>query len=279
MSIELPEAHILAQQMNKELRGKHVKSYHLQDYERLQKIGFMNKDIKSFDQLVNGNIESVESRGSVMRVKLDNGMNLLLAPEYGGRVTYHKSKDTVPSKFHLRVDFTDSTILAVRLTGMGLIYALKDGELERSYLYKRDFTSEVPSPINDKEFTFERFSKLLAGRKEIIKSLLVGKDAIVVGLGNSAYQDIIYRARIHPKKKAPELSEDQKRALYDAIKLMLQERIRLGGKDQFFDLYGKQGGYKPAMGSHVKTCPVCGTSIEKLSIGGGHTYFCPKCQK
>ena len=112
------------------------------------------------------------------------------------------------------------------------------------------------------------------------KSVLVGKDAVVVGLSNSAFQDIIYRAMLHPKRKASELSEDERRALYDAIRLVLQERIRLNGKDQFHDLYGNQGGYTPAMGPNMKqeTCPVCGTTIEKLSVGGGHVYLCPHCQ-
>jgi len=279
MSIELPEAQILAKQMDKELRGKRVKSCRLQDYAKLQKIGFVNKDIKAFDQLVNGRIESVTSRGNVIRVKLDNRMNLLLAPEYGGRITYHADDKTAPDKSHIRIDFTEGTVLAVRLTGMGIIHALKDNELERSYVYKRDFLSQAPSPTDDKEFTFERFLALLADRKEMMKSLLVGKEAIVVGLGNSAYQDIIYRARIHPKKKASELSEEEKRALYDSIKLVVKERIKLGGKDKFADLYGKQGSYTAKMGSHIKACSTCGTPIEKLSLGGGQTYFCPKCQR
>ena len=89
MSIELPEAKIFAEQMDQALRGKCVKSCQLQDCERLQKIGMLNKDITSFDQLVNGKIESVISRGNAIRVKLDNGMNLLLAPEYGGKILYH----------------------------------------------------------------------------------------------------------------------------------------------------------------------------------------------
>jgi len=244
-----------------------------------KKIGFLNKDLKSFNQLVNGKIELVKSRGNVILVKLDNGMNLLLGPEYGGIILYHMSEDTVPKNHHLRVDFTDNTVLTVRLTGMGCIYALKDNELEQNYLYRRDF-SNIISPVDDEEFTFERFSKLLANNK-MLKSVLVGKDAVVVGLSNSAYQDIIYRARLHPKRRASDLSEDEKLALYNAIKLVLKELIRLGGKDQFVDLYGKQGGYTPAMGSNMKqqTCKVCGTPIEKLSIGGGDTYFCPKCQK
>ena len=280
MSIELPEAKILAEQMNKELRGRCIKSYHLQDYERLQKIGMMDKDTKSFDQLVNRKIESAISRGNVIRVKLNNGMNLILGPEYGGEIFYHTSEKTVSSKFHLKIDFIDNSALTVRLTSMGLINAVKDSELERSYVYRRDFNPGVISPIDDKEFTFERFSKLLVDNNRALKSVLVGKDAVVVGLSNSAFQDIIYRAKLHPKRKASELDENERRALYDAIRLVLQERIRLNGKDQFYDLYGNQGGYVPAMGPNMKQqkCPVCGTTIEKLSVGGGHVYFCPKCQ-
>ena len=280
MSIELPEAKILAEQMDKELKGNRIKSYHLQDYERLQRIGMMDKDTKSFDQLVNRKIESVISRGNAIRLKLSNGMNLILAPEYGGEIFYHTSVKTVSSKFHLKIDFVDDSALTVRLTSMGLINAMKDSELEWSYVYRRDFNPDVISPIDDKEFTFERFSKLLADNDRALKSVLVGKDAVVVGLSNSAFQDIIYRAKLNPKRKTSELNEDERKALYDAIRLVLQERIRLNGKDQFYDLYGNQGGYVPAMGPNVKQqkCPVCGTTIEKLSVGGGHVYFCPKCQ-
>jgi formamidopyrimidine-DNA glycosylase len=162
---------------------------------------------------------------------------------------------------------------------MGGIYVLKDSDLMNSYVFKRDFNPEILSLI-DKEFTFECFSKLLANNSRALKSVLVGKDAVVVGLSNSAFQDIIYRARLHPKRKASELDKDERKALYDAIRLVLRERIRLNGKNQFFDLYKKQGGYTPAMGPHMKNqnCPVCGTLIEQLSIGGGQVFLCPKCQ-
>jgi formamidopyrimidine-DNA glycosylase len=279
MSIELPEAKILAEQMNKALASKHIKTYHLKDYERLQRIGFLNKDTKSFNQLVNGEVESVISRGNTICVKLNNGMNLILNPEYGGEIFYHTRETAIPRKFHLRVDFTDGTVLTVRLTSMGGIYVSKDSDLMRSYIFKRDFNPEVLSPT-DEEFTFERFSKLCADNNRALKSVLVGKDAIIVGLSNSAFQDIIYRARLHPKRKASELNMDENRALYDAIRLVLQERIRLNGKNEFLDLYGNRGGYMPAMGPNMKqqNCPVCGATIEKLSIGGGHVFLCSKCQ-
>ncbi len=278
MSIELPEAKILAEQMNQKLRGKHVKSCLVKDCERLQRIGMMDKDLTVFNQLVDGKIEAVTSRGNVICAKFDNGTTLILGPEYGGEISYHKDTQTVP-KFHLRIDFSDGTLLTVRLTSMGVIQALKDDELERSYVYKRDFDSKKLSPI-DEEFTFQNFSKRMADHNKMLKSVLVGKDAIIVGISNSTFQDILYRARIHPKRKASDLNPEEKRSLYDAVMLVLKERIRLKGKNQFHDLYGKQGSYTPPMGPNMKqqTCPECGTPIEKLSLGGGHVYLCPNCQ-
>jgi len=278
MSVELPEAKILAEQINHELRGKHVKSFLVKDCERLQRIGMMDKDLTSFNQLVDGKIETVASRGNVIRVKFDNGANLILGPEYGGEIFYHTDSKNVP-RFHLRVDFSDGTVLTVRLTSMGVIQVLKDEELERSYVYKRDFDSAKLSPT-DEEFTFERFSKRMADHNKMLKAVLVGKDAILVGVSNSTFQDILYRARLHPKRKASELTTEEKRSLHDAIRFVLKERIRLNGKDRFHDLYGKQGCYTPAMGPNMKqqTCPECGASIEKLSLGGGRVYLCPNCQ-
>ena len=279
MSIELPEAKILAEQMNGALKGKRVKSYHLRDCERLQKVGFINRDIKAFDQLVNRRVESVTSRGNAIRVELDEGTNIILFPEYGGEVFYHTSEATVPEKFHLKIDFCDKTALTVRLTSMGGFQVLKDSELKSSYVFKRDFNPEMLSPI-DEDFTFERFSKLLAKNNKALKSVLVGKDAVVVGLSNSAFQDIIYRAKLHPKRKTSELKLDEQKALLKAVKFVLQERIRLNGKNRFFDLHRNQGRYTPAMGPNMRKqkCPGCGTPIEELSLGGGKVFVCSKCQ-
>lgn len=279
MSIELSEAHILSTQMNKQLLGKQIKTCQLENYEKLQKIGMINKDLSAFNRLTNRKITSVTSRGNTILIKLDANMNLLIGPEYGGKILYHTKKDTIPSKLHLLLEFTDATTLTVTLTGMGIIEALNNDELEHSYLYKRDF-SKVTSPLDNSAFTFERFSHELASKNVNIKQALVGKDAVIVGFSNSAYQDAIYRARVHPKRKANSLNETEKHALYDSIRFLIQERLKLGGKNQFTDLYGKQGCYIPRMGPNMKeqACPRCDTKIENLSLGGGQTYFCPKCQ-
>lgn len=279
MSVELPEASILAEQLNKELPGKRIAACNLRDCERMQKIEFINKDLRDYDRLIDGVIEYAASRGNTILVKLDNGMNLLIGPEYGGKVLYHASPEDVPEKYHLRVNFKDDTALTVRLTSMGFISAVDDGGLEDSYLYRRDFSDKV-SPL-DPGFTFEKFTELVSDRSRQLKQVLVGKDAVLVGLSNSAFQDVIYRAGLHPKRRASELSDDERRALFDAINQLIVERLRLGGKDKFQDIYGRQGRYKPAMGPNMKgqDCPTCGTPIERISHGGGQVYLCPECQK
>lgn len=279
MSIELPEAKILAEQMNRELRGKSIKNYVLRDYERLQRIGFINKDVRSFDQLLNRKIVSVVSRGNAIRVKLEGKLNIILSPEYGGEVFYHSRRSPLPDKFHLRMDFSDESILTVRLMSMGGIHVFKDDELASSYMFRRDFNPEILSPT-DEAFTFEKFSDHVHENSRALKSVLVGKDAVLVGLSNSAFQDIIYRARLHPKRKASELNPVEQRTLFDAIKFVIQERIRLNGKDQFSDLYQKHGRYVPAMGPNMRKrkCLACRTLIEELSLGGGKVFVCPNCQ-
>jgi formamidopyrimidine-DNA glycosylase len=279
VSIELTEIQILSEQMRKELNGKTIQTYELQNCQNLQKIGCVNRDASVFSKLVGGKIASIASRGNVIVIKLANGWNLVLAPEYGGSVLLHKNVNELPLKFHLKLGFQDGAVLTVSLTGLGCIQAVSEEDLETNYLYRRDF-SKIVSPL-DKEFTLERFISDLDKKSANIKEALVGKNAVIVGLSNSAFQDVIYRAKIHPKRNTASLTIQEKTALYNAITALIKERLSSGGKNQFTDLYGKQGTYTPLMGPNMKdqNCPVCNSKIEKISHGGGQIYMCPTCQK
>jgi hypothetical protein len=90
LSVELPEAHILAAQMNKELQEKEVAACQLKNCTNYQHLGFINTYLSDFDRLVTHKIEGVTSRGNTIRVKLDGNMNLILAPEYGGIILIHQ---------------------------------------------------------------------------------------------------------------------------------------------------------------------------------------------
>lgn len=279
MSIELPEATILAAQMDKELQGKRIESCNIEDYERMQKVGFINEDIDDFHRVIGGLIQSVTSKGNLIQLKLDNGMNLLLGPEYGGKFFYHRTEQDIPKKTHICIRFEDKTYFSGRQTNMGMIIAIHEDQLQQNFLYRREH-SGAPSPL-DEEFTCDRFSELIKDKTRQIKSVLVGKDAVLIGLSNSAFQDVIYRAKIHPKRRASDLDENERKTLFEAINALVKERIDLGGKNKFLNLYGDPGRYIPVMGPNMKEkqCPECATTIEKMAIGGGHVFFCPECQR
>ncbi|MFW9811673.1 MAG: DNA-formamidopyrimidine glycosylase family protein [Candidatus Thorarchaeota archaeon] len=280
MSVELPEAQILAEQMTSSLLDKKIKSYNVQDSVKLQKIGFMNKKLKDYARLVDCKIKSIEHRGNVIRIQMNKKMNLVLCPDYGAQILYHKDAETLPKKHHLKLEFTDGTFLTIRQTGMGLVYAATDQEVKELYVIKRDF-SDIPSPVGEHDFTFEKFSELLDAKGQNIKAAIVGKTALVVGLSNAAFQEIIYKAGIHPKRNTKTLTDDEKHDVYDAMKQILNERINYGGKDNWVNLYGEHGRHIPVMGPNMKDkeCPACGAAIEKIAHGGGSVYFCPRCQR
>jgi len=280
MSVELPEALVLAEQLTISILEKNIKQYDIQDSQRLQKIGFMNKDLKDYDRLLGCKVKSISQRGNTIRIQMSKKMNIVMCPDYGASILYHESDESLPKKYHFKVEFSDGTYLTVRQTGMGLIYSATDTEFADLYVVKRDF-SETPSPVGEQEFTFDHFSELLDAKGQNIKAAIVGKTAIVVGLSNAAFQEIIYKAGIHPKRNTSSFTSDEKRNVYDAMKEILNARICSGGKDNWLNLYGEPGRHTPVMGPNMKDkdCPACGSLIEKIAHGGGHVYFCPRCQK
>jgi len=280
VSVELPETLILAEQMTNTILEKKIKSCDVKDSAKLQKIGFMNKKLKDYERLVGCKIKSITHRGNVIRIQLNQKMNIVLCPDYGANILFHNNEETLPKKHHLKVEFTDGTYLTIRQTGMGLVYSATDQEVKDLYVIKRDF-SDTPSPVGEHDFTFERFAELLDAKGQNIKAAIVGKTAVVVGLSNAAFQEIIYKAGIHPKRSTSTLSDAEKNDLYDSMKQILNSRICSGGKDNWVDLYGTPGRHTPVMGPNMKdkSCPQCNAAIEKISHGGGQIYLCPRCQR
>ena len=277
MSIEAPEAHILGRQLDESIRGKLVKQVDVRDYEKMQRVGFIEKDLNSYQRLVGETVDGVSSRGNTILVKHSNEVNLVIGPEYGGKLRLLKPGKR-SDKYHLKVSYSDGYILTVRLLSMGMINVVGRNELLLNYLYKRDFTGKLS--LFDDDFDISNFTNTVRSQSKNLKTVLVGKDAVVVGISNSTFQDVLYQAKLDPKRRGSELSQEEAERLYESIKNTLNARLKLGGKVGFSDLYGAEGRYEPMMGPNMKNqfCPRCGSKIEQMSLGGGKIYHCPGCQ-
>lgn len=113
-----------------------------------------------------------------------------------------------------------------------------------------------------------------------VKAFLATEQRIP-GLGNGVLQDILYNARLHPKRKMKDLHKEEIDKLFHAIKTTLLKMIEQGGRDTETDLFGNKGGYITKMSKNTvdKPCPSCNEPIQKENYLGGSIYFCSQCQK
>jgi formamidopyrimidine-DNA glycosylase len=103
----------------------------------------------------------------------------------------------------------------------------------------------------------------------------------VPGLGNGILQDILFNAKMHPKKEVNTLAKIEEEALFNSVKDTISAMAAQGGRDTELNLFGRPGGYKTILCKNTanKPCPICGTAIKKEAYMGGSIYYCDKCQR
>ncbi len=152
----------------------------------------------------------------------------------------------------------------------------------------RDLTEVLPhlgpEPL-DESFTLAVFREKIAGRKGVLKSLLLNQ-AFVAGVGNIYADESLHIARLHPLRTADSLSEEEVARLYHAIRQALGDGLRYQGAS--IDWYRKPDGTRGESQAHLRAyrtradrdnpCPVCGTPISMIRVGQRSTHFCPTCQ-
>jgi formamidopyrimidine-DNA glycosylase len=61
----------------------------------------------------------------------------------------------------------------------------------------------------------------------------------IPGLGNGVLQDILWKSRIHPRRKMADLSDRAIQAMYGAVKSVLAEMAARGGRDTLLPRRGR----------------------------------------
>jgi formamidopyrimidine-DNA glycosylase len=273
---ELPEFATLAKQINATLRGKTIRRGQLGNSPH--KFVWYNRSHDEFERLTAGKvIGEAWAKGKWLFVPLEPGYLMLLG-ECGGKVLYHPEGAKVPKKYHLYLTFDDGSFLTATTQMWGAMELYERGEEQNRQYVKGMKTTPV-----EPEFTFEYFcaliEELVTGKKRSVKALLT-QDQIIPGLGNAIVQDILFRARLHPRHPIAELDAGQRQSLYEAIRGTVGEVMEQGGRYDEWDLYNQRGGYTRVMDKNAvgRPCPECGGAIEKTQYLGGACYFCPNCQ-
>jgi formamidopyrimidine-DNA glycosylase len=273
---ELPEIIHLAEQLRGTIVGRRV--VRVEVATPCPKFLFLSPDMPAFQgALVERRIEDVTPRGRWIFCALDDGQTLLFG-EFGGRLLFHPAGSPVPAKRHWVAEFDDGAKLTLAIQMWGFLGVLTEAEIaQHPYAGTLAFT---PLDASFTEAAFlERLDRHAAGENKPIKAFLTHSPN-VAGIGNGYLQDILFRARLNPKRKVSSLSPDERSALYDALRQTLREAVDLGGRDSERDLFDRPGGYTPLLDGRAagRPCPTCGTPIAKIQYLGGSCYVCPRCQ-
>jgi formamidopyrimidine-DNA glycosylase len=271
--IELPEAIVIARQITETLGGRRVARAVANASPH--KFAWYTGDPAEYNDRLAGKVVGTAA-GVAGSIEIHVG-DMLLA--IGAPIRYHAKDAKRPKKHQLLIEFEDGTAISSSAQMWGGFFCFPAGE--KGGFADYDIAKTRPSPLSD---AFDRayFGSLFnEDTPKLSAKAFLATEQRIPGLGNGVLQDILWTARIHPKRKMGELSDPAIDAMYEAVKHVLAEMTMQGGRDTEKDLFGHPGGYETILSRHTvdTPCPVCGTIIRKESYLGGSIYYCAGCQK
>jgi len=183
-----------------------------------------------------------------------------------------------PKKHQLLLDFNDGSFLTFSASLGGALFLFETDKNGNAIGYEPG-----SSLINSNEFTHDHLLALIDNNKDkvlSVKQLLATKNRIP-SIDNNLLQDILWEARVNPKKKVNALNKNEIQRIFKAIKTVPSAIIAAGGKDIDKDIYGNYGNFHSKVSRNTvgKPCARCGTKIIKEAYLGGSVFYCPTCQE
>ena len=272
---EMPEVEIIRRYLDKMAAGKKIMDLDI----RLPRM-IKWPDTEGFRALVTGRtIKAMNRRGKYLLLELDNGSEVVFHLRMTGRLVYEPTGKTSDS--HARVIFHlqgGASLVYGDTRTLGTIHGIRPEE--RAML--KGLAEMGPEPLSA-EFTAAYLYETASKRKVAIKSFLLNQKYIG-GIGNIYADEALFLAGIHPLRPAQSLSREECGRLWESVNKVIAAGIEDGGTT-FRDYQNGEGG----QGSHQEhlyvygrkgePCRSCGSPIERITVGGRGTHFCPKCQE
>jgi formamidopyrimidine-DNA glycosylase len=101
-----------------------------------------------------------------------------------------------------------------------------------------------------------------------IKARLLDQ-GVIAGVGNLLADETLWRARLSPRRPAGSLDAEELDRLRRDLRAATRDAIRSGGVHT--------GRFMPSR-ERGGTCPRCRGPLERDTIGGRTTFWCPRCQ-
>lgn len=272
---ELPEVETIRRVLEPQIQGLTITAVTLNRPEVVA-----HPTAEEFCQALTGQtISAMIRRGKFLGVTLQSDDHIILHLRMTGCLLVTPAD--YPAEKHTHVIFHLGSGMELRFSDarrFGRFWLLRAGE-EDTY----SGIGELGLEPLDEGLTADYLKASFGKRKRAIKACLLDQ-SVVAGIGNIYSDEILFAARIHPGRPASSLTQEEWERLAAAIPQQLayfieknaltpEEYLESKGQDYrntpFLQVYGHSG----------ESCPICGTALAHITVGGRSSVFCPCCQE
>jgi formamidopyrimidine-DNA glycosylase len=230
-------------------------------------------------ELEGDRISGARRRAKHLIVELESGNFLVFQLKIGGQLLL------VPPVEEPKT----ALMLVLHLDGDRRLFLRDETRFTRARLLKAEelearLSTLGPEPLEDefKRNGVKYLQETLSPRRAQIKPLLLDQK-VVSGIGNIYLDEILYDARLHPRRKANTLSGEEWGRLHAAIIENLAAGVENRGTTVrlYKDVLGRPGehqNYLRVFEKQGRPCPDCEGTVVREKVGGRPTHFCPSCQ-
>jgi formamidopyrimidine-DNA glycosylase len=273
---ELPEVETIKQHLRELVVGSLITEVEVLDSGLVEQ-----PSTEEFERELEGDrISGARRRAKHLIVELDSGNFLVFQLKIGGQLLL------VPPVEEPKT----ALMLVLHLNGDRWLFLRDETRFSRARLLNAEelearLSALGPEPLEEE---FKRnggryLQANLSSRRAQIKPLLLDQK-VVSGIGNIYVDEILYRARLHPRRKANTLSGEEWKGLHAAIIENLAAGVEHRGTTVrlYKDVLNRPGehqNYLRVFEKHGKSCPGCEGKVVREKVGGRPTHFCPSCQR
>ncbi len=184
-------------------------------------------------------------------------------PGCTGRLASYGDPAEAPEHARLILELDDGTFLAFddqRLFGKVALAKPED------YLRRHEVG---PDALRLSE---SEIAERIGSSRGFVKRTLMDQSRLS-GIGNVYSDEVLFRARIHPRKRASSLSDQELGRVARSVRYVLTEAI-----DRHADPKRAPRSWLLPHRDNGEHCPRCNNTLETCKISGRRGWFCPHCQ-